>query len=214
MLGCLATTLFSFGVQAQNNIEFNRSFHRLFTGEELSQLQSDDVPRLEKINYYLTESFSVTLLDCDNCIVNSDELFNFDLFNVFDFESNRLPNSESTFIYKEKYAIQLKSFEELSEHIGDITPYELINGIPLREFPEWDSNSSLEQNYANYKAEIVQWSIDFPNEFRQKMNNSSLLKIRKEAFLELSEERKESLNLLPNGFVIVDEEILTLINKK
>lgn len=208
---CLSLLFFTSNAQTEFDAsQLNRAIMREFNGEELQDLIENDLDRLNKLVYYFSHSFSVENTDCQGCIVDYNDLFNLSLFNVQDFESQRLEGEESTFLFKEKYSITLFPRTTVISLIGGITPFELIHGIPERPFPLWISTNNDQSDFDAYKSELILWSADFPEMFLEKKNAANVLKVRFMQFVEMTNDQKNAVLTFPGGYLIVDEEIMSL----
>lgn len=210
---CLSLLFFTSNAQTEFDVnQLNRAIMREFNGDELQDLMENDLDRLEKLVYYFSHSFSVENLDCQECIVDYNDLFNLSLFNIQDFESQRLENEESTFLFLEKYSITLFPLTVVTENIGGMTPFELIHGIPERAFPSWVSTNNEQADFDTYKSELILWSADFPEKFLEKKKAPNVLKVRFAQFVEMTNDQKNAVLTFPGGYIIVDDEILSLPN--
>ena len=205
-------SLFMFASNAQNTYDanqLNRAILREFNGDQIQTLMDTDPQRLEKIILYFTQSFQVEDYNCATCIVDYNDFFNISLFNIYDHESERLDNNESSLIFKEKYLITFLSKSDLNTLLGGITPFELINGLPERPFPSWISYTNDHLDFENYKEEIINWSNDFPKQFLAIKKSPNVLKMRFAQFAEMTSDEKNAVLSFPGGYIIVDEEIMS-----
>ncbi len=186
----------------------NRAFHKLFTGDELSEIIDEDPVRMERLNYYLTQSFNVELVSCSECEVDYEDLFNHSLFNMYENEGLRLTNEPYEFVYRDTYRITLLPLNSVNAEIDNVSIYELIHGLPYREFPVWVFTGDDDVDFQNYKDEVRSWSEDFPKEYKAMLAANNMLKIRFAQFKELAHERKLMLLESENGCFIVDNEII------
>lgn len=212
---CLVATGFlslmcfvSFSQSALDVPHLNRAFHKLFTGDELSEIVDEDPVRMQRLNFYLTQSFNVELLNCSECEVDYEDLFNHSLFNMYENEALRLTDENYEFVYRGKYKITLLPLNHVSAEIGNISIYELINGIPYRDFPVWVLTGDDDVDFQNYKDEVRTWSEDFPKEYKALLASTGILKVRFTQFKELTNERKSMLLQSENGCFIIDDEII------
>ena len=195
-----------FSQSASDVPHLNRAFHKLFTGDELSTIIDEDPLRMERLNFYLTQSFTVELVNCSECEVDYEDLFNHSLFNMYENEALRLADETYEFVYRGKYRIRLLPSNVMSTEIGNISIYELIHGIPFRDFPVWVISGNDDIDFQ--KAEVYSWSEDFPKEYKAILTSTNMLKIRYTQFKELSNERKVMLLQSENGCFIIDNEII------
>jgi hypothetical protein len=130
------------------------------------------------------------------------------LFNIYDYEVERLNNQESSFIFKEKYLITLLSKSDLNNLLGGITPFELVNGLPERPFPSWVSSGNNQLDFENYKVQLHSWSIDFPKQYIAKKKSANILKVRFVQFIEMTAAEKTAVETFPGGYIIVDGDIM------
>lgn len=211
LTGALLLLHVSFSQQSFADPMQNRALHKLFTGEELQSMLASSPERLAKIDQYLTQSFTVTPVNCSSCVIDASQFYNHDLFNMFEFEHLRSASENVTFVYRDIYEITLLSRTDLEELLGS-SPYELIKGVPYRPLPVWESTGDNDVDLANYKAALLAWRTDFPSDFRALLHSSELLRIRYPQFIELSDSRKSELTSFPNGYLIVDDEIASYFN--
>lgn len=205
-------SLFFFASNAQNSYDanqLNRAILREFNGEQLQTFMDTDPQRLEKITLYFNESFHVEDYTCSECPVDYTDLFNISLFNVYDYEEERLDDHESSIIFKDKYLITLLSKSDLNTMLDGITPFELINGLPERLFPSWTSTTSNNLDFENYKTEVIDWSNDFPKQFLAIKKSPNVLKMRFSQFAEMTSDEKNAVLSFPGGYIIVDDEIMS-----
>ncbi len=198
----------SFPQTASDVPHLNRAFHKLFTGDELSTIIDEDPLRMERLNFYLIQSFNVELVSCGECEVDYEDLFNHSLFNMYENEALRLADETYEFVYRGKYRIRLLPLNVVSTEIGNISIYELVHGVPYRDFPVWVLTGNDDVDFTNYKAQVYNWSEDFPKEFKAILTSTDMIKIRFTQFKELSSERKEMLIQSENGCFIIDNEII------
>lgn len=199
---CTTALLFSLSSIAQNgspDLLRNRAALREYTIGELERFQQTDRKQFNKLNYYYTASFEASLIDCDTCSIALDVLINRDLFNVRDFEQQRQQSDEVSFVYNENYLITLKSIQEVESAEASID-----QGPELRELPVWANSGNDDLDYANYKQELHEWIMDFPELYRSRTSNGELLVLRFNDFVQLEPERRSILLSDHGNYLIVD----------
>lgn len=183
--------------------ELNRVITKHFGIEELTSIEENSPDIYHNILYYFKNSFDAQLVECDSCDIEENVLFNLNVFDVTNFESIREQESSKDFVYREKYQITLYSKEEVEAQLGS-TINDLINYVEPREFPNWISTGNDEEDYKNYKEKVYKWAEDFPMEYREMTNSSSLRKICISSFKSLSEERREYFFNQEGEYLIID----------
>jgi hypothetical protein len=198
----IGTSLFA--QNAQNTPNLNRAFLRYFSGIELSQLEQEQPTFYNVLNYYMTESFTVENLDCPNCIVDYNEFYNHDLFNVYEHETRRKTSMDSIFVYKLKYVVKLKSTIEMNSHLANYSPDEIVNFVSPRPLPTWISTGDNQIDYNNYMKSVNQWAKDFPEDFRELTNSTTLRKIRFQEFISFPENKRNTFLNAGTQYLIID----------
>lgn len=189
---------------ASDDLRLNRSVLKYYSGnslDDLSQKSSQDYITLKK---YFTNSFTVTLVNCSGCIVNIDELFNLDLFNVVNFEPIREQNSEAQLIFKDKYKIVLISKNDLEVLLNGAKAGDMLSLNVTRPLPNFIDTGDNEADYSLYKITLHQWIKDFPEEYRLMTTGNSMLRITLSDYLSLPETRKEAVLSHTDGYIITD----------
>lgn len=166
--------------QTQSNLELkdNRALLRHHSRNEITEIQLKAPIEYQLLELYYTASFQVERIDCINCYVNFEELFNYDLFNIIEYEHLRKSNEYYSFIFKEKYRITLHSTSWLEASLNGYELSELLNFRPLREFPIWSDTGDDDLDYLNYSQARDEWILDFPEIYRTKTNAGSFKIIR------------------------------------
>lgn len=202
---------FTFSLSAQTVLDspkLNRAVLRYFDTERMQALLADS-NRAAKVMYYFTQSFQVAQIDCANCPIDYETFFNNDVFNVYQYESQRLPSAPVTLNYRDKYVITLAPADEVTAHIGGITVFELIRGIPFRPLPVWVSTGNDDVDFQQYKTSLLAWKNDFPQEYKELRKSPGLLKIRYIQFHEMTPEQRTAILSQSNAYLIVDDEVLS-----
>jgi hypothetical protein len=183
----------------------NRAVLRFFSGTELTDLESNSPDKFDKLKYYFTQSFTVELNNCPGCIVDYDQFFNQELFNIVQFEDLRKVQNTYSFPFKEnKYQITLLSQEDINAVIGPINTTSVLTYLQYREFPQWIMTGDDVADYENYKIELEKWASDFPEEYRALTSSTDLLKIHFGDFVSLVDERKHKVFTHPGGYMIIE----------
>jgi hypothetical protein len=196
------TTFFYSEINAQEstlNLLENRAALREYTIGQLERLKQSDRKAFKKVDYYYTQSFEAAFINCDNCALDLNVLINRDLFNVREFENLRPASSTYTFEYLETYVITLKSLEEV-----DAAKDAIDQGPAPRPLPVWNSTGDNQQDYANYKADLHEWIMDFPEDYRTLTSSGNLMVMKISDFAQLEPSRKEIVLNNSNGYLIVD----------
>ncbi len=207
LLALIGVAIFSstgFAQGPSTNMELNRAPLRYFSGVELEELANQDEIKSTQIKYYFTQSFDVNRIDCRGCEVEIETFYNIDLFNIVEFESLRLSQSEVDFTFKGKYKITLKSLEDVLVELGGIEPADVLKIKLSKPFPEWVSTGDDDGDFKLYKSSVDKWARDFPELFRTMTSSPDLLKISFSDFIVLIDNRKEELFTRPGGYIIID----------
>ncbi len=204
-------SLMTFTLSAQSAYDFtqvNRAVMRHFNGEQLQSMMDTEPERLELVTRYFNQSFQVEVYNCSQCEVDFKNLFDISLFNISDFEDQRLDEQEISIAYKDEYLITLLSKSDMSTLLNGQTPFELIYGLPERPFPTWESLANDQVDFENYKAELLTWSNDFPKQYREKKKSPNVLKVRFVQFTEMTNAERNAVFTFPGGYIIADDEIM------
>jgi len=182
----------------------NRAVLKHITGSKLVQIQQEEPTRFNNINYYFSESFSIEKVACPTCPIDYDQFFNYDLFNIVDYEQLRQDQNEYSFHFKNgEYLITLKSNEAVESQIGTTSEI-LINQKVKRPLPKIADNGGYQFDYVNYKKNLEKWARDFPADFRALRGSTAVLKISYNEFNNLPEVRKNKVLNHSRGYLIID----------
>ncbi len=204
-IGVILSTTTGFSQNAYDTPTLNRAILKHFPGQELSDLQTQDPTKFNQIKYYFTNSFTVKRNDCDNCVVDYDEFFNYDLFNIVDVESTRKESANHTFLFKDgKYEITLYSYTAVVAAMNGLLPSEVLKLKVNRPFPEWIDTGNAQTDYANYKISVERWIRDFPDEYRVLTSTGNVLKVPVDEFLSFPANKKNAVLTNATGYIIID----------
>ncbi|MDX2359534.1 MAG: hypothetical protein QNK23_01920 [Crocinitomicaceae bacterium] len=195
-----ALPLFSTAQTAFDSPLLNRSVLRHFPGEQLKQIELNDPERFGAIHTYFTQSFSVELISCKNCALDYNTFFNQELFDVSNYETQRLETEPVSFEFNDRYLVTLLPKENLSSVLGGIG----LQGLFAPQLPKWLSTGNDLIDYKKYKQSVEEWASTYPEEYRRITRSESLYKISIDAFLALAEERKEHVLSQPGGYLLID----------
>jgi hypothetical protein len=182
---------FSFHSSAQvefKQVASNRMIQKYRTENQLKKIQESDPLRLQTLYAYFTNSYTFTVTTDEE--ISLEKLMNIHHFDITEFEMNRLESMPSSFLYKDKFLITLKSQAELTVLLNGYALNELINGLPQRAFPSFNSTGNNEQDYQLYKEKVWEWAKDFPNEYQQLTSSESVKHIRFSDYLQMSTEKR------------------------
>lgn len=193
---------------AQDTPQLNRAVLRYFDTERMQELLSNP-ERVAKVMYYFTHSFQVTLVDCNNCPIDYEVFYNTDLFNMYQYENQRLPSAPVTLNYRDKYVVTLAPADEVAANLGGITPFELIRGIPYRPLPTWVATGNDDYDFQQYKTALIAWKTDFPQDFKQLKKSKELVKIRYVQFRAMNADQRAAMLSQSPAYLIVDDEVMT-----
>lgn len=202
---CLLFCCFSFLSLSQDvltDLDHNRAPLRFYSSNELREFQALDAANYEKLRYYFTESFEVYRTDC-HCNVVDFDLYNQDVFNIAQFEHLRSQTDTVRIDYKEKYAIFLLPLDVVHSVLMT-SPESILHLAVARDFPTWLNSGDDDADYAVYKAEVMEWAIDFPDEYRSITNNPDLFTVRIAVFKTLTDDRKNQVLSHASGYLITD----------
>lgn len=189
--------IFAFSTSGQNAYDTpqkNRIIIKYFPGHSLDEYQQNNPVLYDQLGRYFVQSYSVERIDCANCPVDYDQFFNHDLFDVRQFEGQRLANNTVEINYRDKYRITLLSGEDLLTLLDGQTPESMI----ITTFPSWQGD------YENYKKEVLRWSILFPEAYRTFTKSTDVLKISISEFSNLPGNKVSSVLSHPGGYLIID----------
>lgn len=154
--------------------------------------------------YYFYASFEVSNLNCDTCVIDKTKLFNVHLFDVSEFESQRLQDESVTIVFKQRFSITLHSLEQVDDALDGKSIAELLTYTTPRPFPVWEEvTGDDDQDYALYKEKVYDWARDFPFQYRAMTNSPDLFKLSIKSFKELVPMRREVL-LNMELYLIID----------
>lgn len=182
---------YSFYSSAQiefKQIASNRMIQKHRTVNQLKKIEESDPLRLQTLYAYFTNSYTFTVTTNEE--ISLEKLMNIYHFDINEFEMNRLESTSSSFLYREKFLITLKSQAELSVLLNGYSINELINGLPQRAFPSFISTGNNEQDYQNYKEKVWDWARDFPTEYLEFTSSESVKHIRFSDYLQMSAEKR------------------------
>lgn len=203
--GALLALALCFNVHGQNpidNLSLNRAPLRYYSGVQLNSMSTSNSVHYDQLKYYFTNSFTVVPLKCTGCSVDANEFYNYDLFNIVEWESNRLPQSGYEFSYRDKYLVTLKPKNDVESALG--RPIIGLLYKELRPLPKYVDTGNSAADYEQYQLEIKRWSLDFPEEYRQLTSERRLIKVHIADYLEMPQERKDYLNEGDNFYLLID----------
>lgn len=184
----------STGQTALDTPQKNRIIIKYFPGHALNEFQQNNPVLFDQLRRYFVASFSVERIDCANCPVDYDQLFNYDLFDVRQFEAQRAEHSTVELNYRNKYRITLLSKTDLMTVIDGQTPETMF----IKTFPKWGGD------YEVYKNEVYRWSLLFPEAYRTFTTAPDLLKISISEFSNLPGNKVQNVLSHPGGYLIID----------
>ena len=192
--------------QTQSNLELkdNRALLRIHSRNEITEIELKAPIEYQLLELYFTASFYVEREDCANCNVDPYEFFNYDLFNITEFEHLRKLSENYSFSFKEKYSITLYSASWLNASLNGYSLSELLNFHPLRDFPVWVGSGDDELDYSNYSKERDEWIKDFPEIYRSKTNAGEYKVIRIGEWILLPQVKRDQLLNTTNQLLIID----------
>lgn len=193
-------TTLSYG-QVAPELSQNRAVLRYMSSIDVEGIEAQNPEQFLNLKYYFTESFSVSSLNPSQP-VNLLEFYNYDLFNIKNFEHLRQQSEELEFNYKDKYVVVLKSLDDVQ---GEMTlGYDEILNKPFRHLPVYVNTGNPSEDYFNYKRELSVWANDFPELYREITSIRNVTKIRHQDFINMSSERINYYSLRPSSYIIID----------
>lgn len=203
----MPTLLLATGLFAQNGSEvqsdWNRIFAKHFTFDQLSQTFENSPEVYNAVEYYFKESFTAHLTDCESCPLDLDHLLNYQIFDVYQFESQRLDEQEFELIYRD-YTITLLPKNVVYSELAGMLPTDLVNYIAPRDFPSMEMSGDLDAAYLIYKEEVYAWAKDFPSDYRTLTNSPDLLKISIRDLTLMDSARRSLVLNHDGGYLIID----------
>lgn len=168
---------------------------------DIETIEAQNPEQFLNLKYYFTESFIVSSISPGQT-VNFKDFYNYDLFNIKNFEHLRRQSEEVEFNYRDKYIVVLKSSEDVQ---GVMTlGYDEILIKPYRRLPEYVNTGHPSEDYFNYKALLESWVHDFPELYREITSTRNVTKIKHIDFINMSSERINYYSLRPNSYIIID----------
>jgi hypothetical protein len=182
---------FSFHSSAQvefKQVASNRVIQKHRTENQLKKIEESDPLRLQTLYAYFTNSFTFTVTTDEE--ISLEKLMNIYHFDINEFEMSRLESMPSSFLYKDKFLITIKSKEELSILLNGYELNELLTSLPQRSFPSFINTGNNEQDFQNYKVKVWDWAKDFPEEYQEFTSSESVKHIRFSDYLQMSEGKR------------------------
>lgn len=186
----LLIVLTSYFVHGQSPSALGKYRHiiKYYPGKMLHDLEGV-TGALSAIDYYFNHSYSVSNQSCSGCSLDSVHFYNKLLFDIREFEHNRLQTETRTVEYK-GYNIELKSKEVVQAQLGTFSIEQMGELRALRPLPKFKYTGSLEADYASYNRELEKWIRDFPEEYRTLTSSDGLIRVKLEQYPLLADERK------------------------
>lgn len=182
---------FSFYSSAQvefKQVASNRMIQKHRNENQLKKIEESDPLRLQTLYAYFTNSYTFTVTTDEE--ISLEKLMNIYHFDINEFEMNRLESMPSSFLYKDKFLITLKSKEELTLLLNGYALNELLTSLPQRSFPSFISTGNNEQDFQNYKEKVWDWAKDFPSEYQEFTSSESVKHIHFSDYLQMSEGKR------------------------
>ena len=201
-----SATSFSQSPDPYNDMTQNRPLVRNITSEGLAILMENNPVEYEKTKYLYTRSFDVAISGCKGCEVDYRELFNDYLFDVTEFDVNRLADDKYTFEYKEHYVVSLQSKKELEAAYSEIEATHIeasIQGLPEIVINHGDIDSA----FAIYSQELIQFMNEDLELYEQIYSSKYVIKISLDEFKSLPQERRDSVLNNEWGYLIIDGNV-------
>lgn len=187
--------------QVAPELSQNRAVLRYLSATDVVDLESQNPEQYSNLEYYFTQSFTVNTLQPSQPL-DLNEFFNYDLFNVKNFEHLRQQNDEVEITYREKYIVILKSGVEVDSHMT--LSLEEITQKPLRPLPLYFDNGGANEDFEAYKRELEIWSKDFPEKFRLITSQNLVPKIPIAEYMMMSVQKKDQLNSVVDGYILIE----------
>jgi hypothetical protein len=190
---------------AQSDFEGNtRILSKHIKAEKLEEIKNTSSEVYNKIMYYFYASFEVSNLNCDTCAIDKTKLFNVHLFDVSEFEDQRLQNEAVTIVFKQRFTITLHSLTQVDDQLDGKSIAELLAHTNPRPFPVWEEvTGDDDQDYTLYKERVYDWARDFPFQYRALTNSPDLFKLSIQNFKALTSSRREMV-LNMDSYLIID----------
>lgn len=185
------TSYLAFG-QSPSELGKFRHIIKYYPGNNLYDLANTS-GALSAIDYYFNHSYSVNDQACESCPLDSIHFYNTLLFDIREFEHNRLQSEVATIEYK-GFSIGLEPIDVVQAQLGNFTIDQLGELRAMRPLPKFNYTGNLEADYAKYHELLDRWARDFPENYRTLTSSSELIKLRLELYPTLSDERKEYLD--------------------
>jgi len=202
--GLVMLHLGALGQDPFNDLLQNRPASKNLTPELIRELQENNPVEYLKKKHLYTRSFDVGLINCNNCEVDYFDLFNISLFDVDEFENNRLTYDSFEFDYKGKYQISLHSNKELLVAYNSIES-SMASGRK-QGLPKLDlEKQSLIDAYEVYKNDLEIYRSNNPSNYDELLNNRYVIKISFSELENYSQERLDSVLNHEGGYLIVKE---------
>lgn len=198
---------FNIGFLFAQELQFsdvNRAIIKHYGSEKLISISEENPEVFEVIQFYFKSSFDVEMIDCESCDVDENEFFNNDLFDTYEHETKRLDDEEYSFEYKDKYLVTLYSENDISDDMDEFSAEELITFKVIRPLPEWGDTGNDDEDFVNYRIQLRQWSLDFPEVFKELFLTDDVLKVSKETFFSASSARRDDILNHSGGYLILD----------
>lgn len=186
----------------QHDLRYHRGTMRHFSGNEIDAMKVSNPTHYAALLYYFTQSFNVTYIDCPDCKVDMESFYNQDLFNISEHEALRLQGNTYSFIYRDRYAVTLKSLSDIVSEMG-MAVNQVMSKEP-RPLPLYTDTGNPETDYQNYSLELRAWTYDFPEQYRLLTSEGNVLKLTIAQYLALSPERLTMLNSGTNTYILID----------
>lgn len=158
----------------------------------MENIEIDDPVLATNLKNYFTKSFVAVNNSCVNCAIDSNELFNRELFDILSVENLRLENEQVVTSSKNnKYSITLLSKQDLATLIGELS----VNDLILQTFPTWANSGDDKNDESKYRNDCTRWAIVLKEHYQLLTQNPNLKRVKIEDFLAMnSTNRNEILN--------------------
>ncbi len=173
----------------------NRALLRNVPSQNVAYLKASESVHLEKLLYYFSQSFEVSQTGCDSCPVDAFQFFNIDLFDITQYEHLRAENERASFVFKNKYLVELHSVSELPDAFpANEADYQaFIHHVPDSGLPKWNMEWDSDYQFIRYRENVDFYIQHFPHAYGSTSASPGFISIAYSDFKLLSPEEKQSI---------------------
>lgn len=183
----------------------NRALLRNVPSQNVAYLKASGSGHLEKLLYYFSRSFEVSQTGCDSCPVDAFQFFNIDLFDITKYEHLRTENERISFIFKDKYLVELHSASELPDDLpvneGDYQTF--IHHVPDSGLPKWNIEWDSDYQFMRYRENVDFYIQRFPNAYGTTSGSNGFVSITYSDFKLLSPEEKQGILVSEGSYELI-----------